>query len=153
MGWPLCGEIDVLEYVGRAPGEIFTTLHTKAASGDFANTKTTALPNVEEGFHRYTADWNKDRIAFYVDDALVYTFAPEDKSEEVWPFNQPFYLLLNLAIGGHFGGEVDESIFPQEFVIDYIRIVPINLLTFLLFSKEKLIHNFLRQAPKQEKTE
>ena len=122
VGWPLCGEIDVLEYVGRAPGEIFTTLHTKAASGDFANTKTTALPNIEEGFHRYTADWNKDRIAFYVDDALVYTFAPKDKSEEVWPFNQPFYLLLNLAIGGHFGGEVDENIFPQEFVIDYIRV-------------------------------
>ena len=52
----------------------------------------------------------------------VYTFDPEDKSEEVWPFYQPFYLLLNLAIGGHFGGEVDESIFPQEFVIDYIRV-------------------------------
>lgn len=122
VGWPLCGEIDVLEYVGRSPGEIFTTLHTKAASGDYANTKTTALPNIEEGFHVYTADWNKDRIAFFVDDTLVYTFAPDDKSEEIWPFNQRFYLLLNLAIGGHFGGEVDESIFPQEFVIDYIRV-------------------------------
>ena len=122
VGWPLSGEIDVLEYVGRAPEEIFTTLHTKAAHGDYANTKTTALPNIEEGFHTYAAEWDENQIAFYVDDVNVYTFAPENKTEEIWPFNQPFYLLLNLAIGGHFGGEVDDSIFPQEFVIDYIRV-------------------------------
>lgn len=122
VGWPMCGEIDVLEYVGRSPEEIFTSLHTKAGHGDNASTKTTPIPNVEEGFHLYTADWNKDRIVFSVDGTEVYTFHPEEKTKEIWPFDQPFYLLVNLAIGGNFGGEVDETIFPQEFIIDYIRV-------------------------------
>ena len=123
VGWPLCGEIDVLEYVGRSPQEIFTSLHTQASHGDNASTKTTLIENIEEGFHIYSADWTKDQIAFYVDGHNVYTFAPKDKSQEVWPYNQPFYLLLNLAIGGNFGGkEVDRTVFPQEFVIDYIRV-------------------------------
>ncbi len=123
VGWPLCGEIDVVEYVGRSPQEIFTSLHTKAGHGDNASTKTTPIKNIEQGFHLYTADWTEDQITFYVDGKKVYTFAPEDKSQEVWPFNQPFYLLVNLAVGGNFGGkDVDESVFPQEFVIDYIRV-------------------------------
>ena len=123
VGWPLCGEIDVLEYVGRSPQEIFTSLHTQAGHGDNASTKTTRIENIEEGFHIYSADWTKDQIAFYVDGHNVYTFAPKDKSQEVWPYNQPFYLLLNLAIGGNFGGkEVDHTVFPQEFVIDYVRV-------------------------------
>ena len=122
VGWPLCGEIDVLEYVGRAPEEIFTSLHTKAGHGDNASTKTTPIPNIEQGFHLYAADWTQDQIVFSVDGTEVYTFDPEEKTEEIWPFNQPFYLLVNLAIGGNFGGDVDEQIFPQEFVIDYIRV-------------------------------
>lgn len=123
VGWPLAGEIDVIEYVGRSPQEIFTSLHTKAGHGDYASTKTTRIEDIEEGFHTYAADWTKDQITFYVDGKKVYSFAPEDKSQEVWPFNQPFYLLLNLAVGGNFGGkEVDHSVFPQEFVIDYIRV-------------------------------
>jgi len=123
VGWPLCGEIDVLEYVGRAPQEIFTSLHTKATHGDDASTKTTQINKIEEGFHIYTANWGKDSIVFAVDGKAVYTYAPKEKTEENWPFNQPFYLLLNLAVGGNFGGkEIDESVFPQEFVIDYIRV-------------------------------
>jgi beta-glucanase (GH16 family) len=123
VGWPLCGEIDVLEYVGRSPQEIFTSLHTLAGHGDYASTKTTRIENIEEGFHVYAADWNKDQIAFYVDGENVFTFAPKDKNQEIWPFNQPFYLLVNLAVGGNFGGkEVVHTVFPQEFVIDYIRV-------------------------------
>ena len=123
VGWPLAGEIDVIEYVGRSPQEIFTSLHTKAGHGDNASTKTTRIENIEKDFHVYAADWTKDQIAFYVDGKNVYTFAPEDKNSEVWPFNQPFYLLLNLAVGGNFGGkEIDYAVFPQEFIIDYIRV-------------------------------
>lgn len=123
VGWPLSGEIDVLEYVGRAPEEIFTTLHTQDKNGDFANSKTTRIPNIEEGFHVYAAEWDAEKIAFFVDDVNVYTFAPKERTEAIWPFDQPFYLLLNLAIGGHFGGPaVDDSIFPQEFIVDYIRV-------------------------------
>jgi len=123
VGWPLSGEIDVLEYVGRAPQEIFTTLHTQDKNGDFANTKTTHIPKIEEGFHVYAAEWDAESITFFIDGVNVYTFAPKEKTVAIWPFDQPFYLLLNLAIGGHFGGpEVDDDIFPQEFIVDYIRV-------------------------------
>jgi beta-glucanase (GH16 family) len=68
-------------------------------------------------------DWSPDKIAFYVDDDLLYTFDPKERSRAVWPFDEPFYLILNLAIGGNFGGpDIDDSIFPQDFVIDYIRV-------------------------------
>ena len=113
----------LLEYVGREPGEIFTSLHTKASHGNTINTKKTKLPEIEDGYHIYAADWNKDQIEFFVDGESVYTFIPKNKTQAEWPFDQPFYLLLNLAVGGNFGGpEVDNSIFPQEFIIDYVRV-------------------------------
>lgn len=123
VGWPMCGEIDILEYVGREPDMVFTSLHTKASHGNTINTKKTTIPTIEEGFHIYAVDWMKEKMDFYVDKKLVYTFSPKDKTVEVWPFDQPFYFILNVAIGGNFGGpEVDDTIFPQEFVIDYIRV-------------------------------
>lgn len=123
VGWPRCGEIDVLEYVGRRPGEVFTTLHTEAGHGDNGASKTTPFADIEEGFHRYAAEWTPRRITFFVDDQMVYTFDPKKRTEAVWPFDQPFYLLLNVAVGGKFGGpEVDDTIFPQEFIVDYIRV-------------------------------
>ncbi|MCH1539671.1 MAG: glycoside hydrolase family 16 protein [Flavobacteriaceae bacterium] len=123
VGWPLCGEIDVLEYVGKEPGEIFTSLHTQASHGETINTKKTKIDSIEAGFHIYAADWDEDQIEFFVDGESVYTFKPKNKSRAEWPFNQPFYMLLNLAIGGNFGGpEVDDRILPQEFIIDYVRV-------------------------------
>lgn len=123
VGWPMAGEIDILEYVGKEPGMIFTSLHTKDSHGATINTKKTKFENVEEGFHTYAINWTKDKIEFFVDDVSVYTFAPEERSTEVWPFNQPFYFILNVAVGGNFGGPaVDDKIFPQEFIIDYVRV-------------------------------
>ncbi len=123
VGWPMAGEIDILEYVGREPHMVFTSLHTKDSHGNTVNTKKTNFENIEEGFHLYAVNWTADKIEFFVDDKPVYTFVPRDKSEEVWPFDQPFYFLLNVAVGGDFGGpEVDDSIFPQQFIIDYIKV-------------------------------
>lgn len=123
VGWPKSGEIDILEYVGKEPGMVFTSLHTQDSHGNTINTKKTEFKNIEEGFHLYAANWTKDKIEFFVDNQLVYTFAPENKTEAVWPFNQPFYVIVNMAIGGNFGGqEVDNVIFPQEFVLDYIKV-------------------------------
>ena len=123
VGWPMCGEIDIMEYVGREPGTLFTTLHTKDSHGNSKNTRKAAVAGIDEGFHTYAAEWTESEIRFYVDGEHFYTFEPENNSEEVWPFDQPFYFLLNLAIGGNFGGkEVDDSIFPVEYVIDYIRV-------------------------------
>lgn len=123
VGWPKSGEIDILEYVGREPNSIFTTLHTQDSHGNSVNTKKTEIKDIEQGFHVYSIDWTKDKIEFFVDDFSVYTFKPEVKNENTWPFNQPFYFLLNVAVGGNFGGhDIDDSIFPSEFLIDYIKV-------------------------------
>ncbi|MCP9237688.1 family 16 glycosylhydrolase [Lewinella sp. JB7] len=123
VGWPLAGEIDILEYVGRAPGEVFTTLHTAANHGGNATSRITPIPDIEDGFHHFATEWTSEQITFYVDGRLVHTFNPEERSEEVWPFDHPFYILLNVAVGGNFGGPgVDDTVFPQEYVVDYVRV-------------------------------
>jgi len=123
IGWPKCGEIDILEYIGREPHMVFTSLHTQDSHGETINTKKTKFDTIEEGYHIYAMDWTKDKIEFFVDSKLVYTFQPSIKNDDTWPFNQPFYLIVNLAVGGNFGGpEVDKSVFPQQFSIDYIKV-------------------------------
>ena len=121
--WPKSGEIDILEYVGRDPHMVYTTLHTQDSYGNTINTKRTEFLNIEEGYHVYAIEWDKDKIEFFVDKTLVYTFNPSIKNEDTWPFDKPFYIILNLAVGGNFGGpEVDDAIFPQKFYIDYVRV-------------------------------
>ena len=123
VGWPKSGEIDILEYIGREPHMVFTTLHTQDSHGNSINTKKTSFPNIEEGFHVFALDWTKDKMDFFVDDVLVYTFQPEIKNENTWPFDKPFYFILNVAIGGNFGGPaVDDTVFPQDFIVDYIKV-------------------------------
>ena len=123
VGWPKSGEIDILEYIGREPHMVFTTLHTQDSHGNSINTKKTSFPNIEEGFHVFALDWTKDKMDFFVDDVLVYTFQPEIKNENTWPFDKPFYFILNVAIGGNFGGPaVDDTILPQDFIVDYIKV-------------------------------
>ena len=123
VGWPKSGEIDILEYIGREPNMVFTTLHTQDSHGNSINTKKTKFPDIEKGFHVFALDWSKDKMDFFVDDILVYTFNPINKDENTWPFNQPFYFIINMAIGGNFGGpKVDDTIFPQDFIVDYVRV-------------------------------
>ena len=123
VGWPKCGEIDILEYVGREPHFVYTSLHTESSFGNTINTKKTKIDTIEEGFHVFTIDWTKEKIEFFVDNISVYTYNPILKNESTWPFDQPFYIVVNMAIGGNFGGhDVDDTIFPQQFLIDYIRV-------------------------------
>lgn len=123
VGWPKCGEIDILEYVGKEPHTVFTSMHTQSSHGNTINTKKTIIPNIEDGFHVYAMDWNSDKIDFFVDEQLVYSYQPQIKNQDTWPYDQPFYIILNLAIGGNFGGpEVDDAVFPQTFIIDYIKV-------------------------------
>ena len=121
--WPACGEIDIMEYVGKEPSTIYNSLHNSSSYGNTINSKKTTIDHIEEGFHVYKTKWTKESIIFYIDDEEVYTYAPNKKDQKNWPYNKPFYLILNLAIGGNFGGpEVDDTIFPQEFIIDDIKI-------------------------------
>jgi beta-glucanase (GH16 family) len=123
IGWPKCGEIDILEHVGKEPNLVYTTIHTQESHGNSINTQKTIFPTIQDGFHVYAIDWTEDKIDFFVDEKLVYTYGPELKNENSWPFNQPFYIIINLAIGGNFGGpEVDETMFPESFIIDYVKV-------------------------------
>lgn len=123
VGWPRTGEIDIMEYVGKEPHQIHHTLHTQDSWGQSKNTKVKTIEDIEDGFHIYKCKWTEEKIDFFIDDELIYSFNPENKNEDTWPFNKPFYIILNVAIGGNFGGpEVDDSIFPQEFLVDYVRV-------------------------------
>lgn len=124
VGWPQCGEISFVEYLGKEPGQVFTMLHSQNSYGmQTANKRITGVPDIEEGFHIFEMDWTPDQMEFFVDGESVYTFIPRDKSEAVWPFAQPFFITVNMAIGGNLGGpEIDDAIFPQELVVDYIRV-------------------------------
>jgi len=121
--WPNCGEIDIVEYVGKNPGQIFTSVHTPSSYGNTVNSMITNVPNVEEDFHNYAVEWNENFIDFFFDDTRVYTYFVQTKNQNTWPFNKPFFFILNLAVGGNFGGPVANNIeFPREFIIDYVRV-------------------------------
>lgn len=118
VGWPACGEIDILESVGKNPNQNHSSLHSPGRSGNTPDTGTIKVPNDNTEFHIYTADWRADYIKFYVDDKVFYTFVNSDK----FPFNKNFYLIVNLAMGGVWGGPVDPSFTSSTLEVDYIRV-------------------------------
>jgi beta-glucanase (GH16 family) len=132
VGWPKCGEIDVMENVGYQPEEIVCTVHTGKAPGDprdhFSSGGRVSVPKVWEGFHVYALDWHPDRIELSCDGKIVHRFAREGQPPEHWPFDQPHYLLLNLAIGGTWGGQkgIDDEKFPQSMDVDYVRVYELS---------------------------
>lgn len=121
--WPDCGEIDIMEYVGREPGQFFNAIHTRSSYGATVNSKVTIAPNIEDDFHIFGIEWDRDKIEFYFDKNQVYRYIPSPKSPETWPFNKPFFLIFNLALGGNFGGVLDPDLeYPLDYIIDYVRV-------------------------------
>ncbi|WPR72652.1 glycoside hydrolase family 16 protein [Flavobacterium sp. NG2] len=118
VGWPACGEIDVMEHVGNSLNKIHGSLHSPGRFGNTPDTATTLIENATTEFHIYSADWTANYIKFYVDNKLFYTFT----NSSSFPFNQNFFLILNTAIGGNFGGAIDPNFTSSTFEIDYIRI-------------------------------
>ena len=124
VGWPQTGEIDFMEFVGRLPDEIFGTIHGPGYSGgqSFGNIYDFGEP-VFNGYHTFAVEWEPNLIEWYVDDILYHTATPADVAPNPWVFNDPVFLLLNVAIGGNFGGPVGpDTTFPQSMKVDYVRV-------------------------------
>ncbi len=122
VGWPQTGEIDVMEYVSRIPDEVFGTIHGPGYSGGASFGGIQHLPAVAASYHTYAIEWAPDVIHWYVDGVLYHSATPTDVAPNEWVFNDPVFLLLNMAIGGNFGGAVSPDLtFPQQMKIDYVR--------------------------------
>jgi beta-glucanase (GH16 family) len=127
VGWPACGEIDIMEHVGFDPGRIHANIHTQAYNHVQRTNKGNSIvvPRVDDEFHVYEAVWTPRHISMAVDGQRYFAFEKEPGGgAPVWPFDRPQYLILNLAIGGSWGGQkgIDDSAFPARFVIDYVRV-------------------------------
>ena len=129
VGWPRCGEIDIMENIGKEPAKVHGSIHGPGPSppGTDDLTGTYTLPgdaHVSDAFHVFAVEWEPKAIRFYVDEHLYETTTPEGLPHHTgWVFDHPFFVLLNLAIGGDWPGTPDQSTkFPQEMLVDYVRV-------------------------------
>jgi beta-glucanase (GH16 family) len=126
VGWPACGEIDIMEHVGYAPDKVHANIHTTAYNHVEGTNKGNSIDvqDPSQEFHIYAMEWYQDHMDFFYDDSLYFSFQNDMAGDPgTWPFDQPHYLLINLAYGGGWGGRegVDTALLPQRFVIDYVR--------------------------------
>lgn len=127
QNWPLDGEIDIMEYVGYDPNVVHATIHTQAYNHSIGTQKSAQkiVQNAETEFHVYAMEWSAEKITGYIDGVAYFTFFNDNQNNKsTWPFNAPFYLKLNLAWGGNWGGAqgIDPTILPATYEIDYIRV-------------------------------
>jgi len=133
VGWPECGEIDIMEYVGFNPNVIHGTAHAKNYYWKIDKQQTKFIPvsGVETQYHRYGIEWYEDQIDFLFDGEIYFTAVPQgdggggDTNDlDAWPFSLPHFIILNVAVGGGWGGQkgIDESAFPMEMKVDYVRV-------------------------------
>ncbi|NND79001.1 MAG: glycoside hydrolase family 16 protein, partial [Maribacter sp.] len=134
IGWPDCGEIDLMEYVSYDPNIVHFTIHSAAnnhVEGTQLSSGPVTLNSIEEEFHNYGVLWTEKYLKFYLDeiDNIIFTFQrPAEPNASNWPFSKPFYVLMNIAVGGNWGGlqGVDDSIFPAVMEVDYVRVFQVN---------------------------
>jgi beta-glucanase (GH16 family) len=119
--WPDDGEIDIMEQVGSNPTRVFGTVHTEQSRGPGTGAAV-QVPDACTTFHDYQLHWTADAIAIGVDGVEYYRYANPRAGKLTWPFNAPQYLLLNIALGGVLGGNIDDTIFPVTMAIDYVRV-------------------------------
>ncbi|MGJ8724651.1 MAG: glycoside hydrolase family 16 protein [Roseibacillus sp.] len=124
VSWPQCGEIDIMEFVGRLPQEIFGTIHGPGYAGgaSFGNIYDFGF-DVADDYHVYVVEWEEDLIRWYVDGILYHTAEPSDVAPNEWVFDHGQFMLLNVAVGGNFGGTLDPAVtFPKQMLVDYVRV-------------------------------
>jgi len=128
FGWPKCGEIDIMENIGREPGTVHGSLHSSSTVSRTSDaTAPFSLPagqNFADDFHLYAVEWEPGTVRFYVDSNLYVTFTQSQwPAGGDWTFDHPFFIILNVAVGGDWPGSPDNtSVFPQQMLVDYVRI-------------------------------
>jgi len=133
VGWPACGEIDIMEHVGKNPGAVHSSLHTPASHGNTQHSEDIEVPDFDEEFHVYEAQWTPERIVFKVDGTAFYTFEPTQKTSDTWPFNDQFFIIMNIAMGGNWGSDpqyesgglkngIDPDLSNARMEVDYVRV-------------------------------
>jgi beta-glucanase (GH16 family) len=124
--WPDDGEIDIMEHVGFDPGVIHASVHCSKYNHVIGTQKTAIIKmaDLNDSFHVYSLQWDADSIRIYIDGLKYFSFGNEHSGYAAWPFQQPMHLLLNVAVGGNWGGQkgVDDSLFPQQMLVDYVRV-------------------------------
>jgi beta-glucanase (GH16 family) len=121
VNWPACGEIDVMEHGIHAVNEVSSALHTPSSFGNTVNSSKKMLSDVANDFHVYSMNWSPNQITFLIDGVAYYTYKPNTKNNQTWPFDQDQYLLLNIAMGG-VSGTIDSDFTQSSMVIDYLRV-------------------------------
>jgi beta-glucanase (GH16 family) len=117
--WPKSGEIDIVEFAGKNPGEVFCSNH-RADRQQYSSL--IKLDDCSESFHKYTLQWHEHQLDGYIDDQFMYCYHDPKKGWQSWPFNAEFFLIINMAIGGTIGGPIDNTIFPTRFEISSIKV-------------------------------
>src|SRR5439155_1487811 len=123
-GWPGCGEIDIMENIGKEPGRVNGTVHGPGYSGAQGVGRAYDLPAgaFADTFHVYAVEWEPDAIRWYVDSTLYLTVTPKSLPRR-WVYDHPFFIVLNVAVGGYWPGSPDATtIFPQTMRVDYVRV-------------------------------
>lgn len=123
VGWPACGEIDIMEHWGHNPTIVSSATHTPACSGGCEGTKVgeTTVPDYATAFHVYAVDWTPEELRFSIDGKYLYSYKPSTKNSSTWPYNNPQFLILNIAMGGSWFN-IDPNFTEAVMEIDYIKI-------------------------------
>jgi len=126
VGWPACGEIDIMEHVGNSQDVIHHSLHTPSSFGNTQNTFKKTIPEVSTKFHVYSVEWTAESIVFSIDNQPMYTYKPSNKTPATWPFDAPQFIILNVAMGGTFGGAIDPAFQASTMEVDYVRVYQVK---------------------------
>jgi beta-glucanase (GH16 family) len=122
VGWPACGEIDIMEHVGKNQGTVQSTTHTTSNNGGNTSVGSLYFDDVSTQFHVYAFEWTKDKIEFFVDGTVFHLYQPTAKNNGNWPFNAKQFIIMNIAMGGTLGGNVDANFTESSMEIDYIKV-------------------------------